>query len=159
MTWWEIVVGWPCPVAKSPPSQSLTLFLQKDGGQNQKGKSKKNLMGHKTGSLLIEGKKEEKKINQAMQRQSLTTSHQQTNVQLVSEQQLLWKKYLPVLLLSMTFYGMEYFLHGMEYPFGQLRSTVPAVSSSKLFPTSSLLAEVHREKDRWPWHCASTVQQ
>jgi len=68
-----------------------------------------------------------------MQRQSLITSHKQTNAQPVSEQWPLWKDYPPLLLLSMALYGMEYL-------FSQLRSTVPVVSPSSLLPTSSLLA-------------------
>jgi len=66
------------------------------------------------------------------QRQPLTTSHKQTDAQPVSKQQLLWKDYPLVLLLSMTSYGTE-------YPPGQLRSAVLAVTAPSLLPTPSLL--------------------
>ena len=47
-------------------------------------------MGQDEDSLISEGKKTQEK-HQVMQRQSLTTSHQQSDVQLVSEQWLHWK--------------------------------------------------------------------
>lgn len=54
-----------------------------------------------------------------------------------------------VLLMSMT-------SHGVEYPFGQLRSAVPAVSP--LVHPSLLAGGVLWETER-PWLCLSTAQQ
>lgn len=71
-----------------------------------------------------------------MHRQPLIISHQQTNAQLVSEHQLLWKDSSPaVLLLSMV-------LHDMEYILSKLGSAVLPVIPPKLLSTPSLLPGV-----------------
>lgn len=75
---------------------------------NWKSKKKKKL--HTEAKQLNKWRKK-KQGGKAMQRQSLTTSHQQTNAQSVPKQQLLCRDLptpTPGLLLSMTLCGMEY---------------------------------------------------
>lgn len=74
------MVGW-----SSPPNKHLLAYLfprppspasyQSNGGENQKTKSMKNLMGWDRGSLISGG------VAQVMQRQSLVTSCRQTDGQ------------------------------------------------------------------------------
>ena len=71
-----------------------------------------------------------------MQRKSLTTSHRQINAHTNSHLGNQIPTLLPLpqfLLLSMTLYGIE-------YPFGQVRSAVLAMSPPNLLPTSSILS-------------------
>lgn len=75
---------------------------------------------------------------QAMQGQPLTTSHKWSNALPVSEECPTWKdsSFLPppkFLLLCMMF-------SGTQYPFGQIRCAVQAVSPSNFLPISALLA-------------------
>jgi len=74
-----------------------------------------------------------------MQRQSLTTSHQQINAQEVSEQQLFWKDNTSVLLLSMMLYGME-------YTSGPFESAVLSVCNPSVLPTPAYLLWGQSEK-------------
>jgi len=48
---------------------------------------------------------------------------------------------------------------GMEYPFGQVGSTVLAVSPPSFFCTPSLLAGEGCEEQKSSWLCVSTAQQ
>ena len=49
--------------------------------------------------------------------------------------------------------------YGMEYPFGQFGSAVPAMSPPKILPTPSLLGEAEGMLERQPPCCVSTAQQ
>lgn len=77
-------------------------------------------MGQDKDSLI-----EEKKI--VIKKQSLTTSHKQTDV---SKQQLFYTDSLQLLLLGTMLYGMEYWL-------GQFGLAAPAVSPPSLLPQTT----------------------
>jgi len=49
--------------------------------------------------------------------------------------------------------------YGMEYPFGQLGSAVPAVSPPDFLCTPSLLVVGWGEEQKGPWLCLSAAQQ
>lgn len=108
-------------------------------------KSKKPNCTPRQNSLINEGKK--KQGGKAMQRQSLTTSHQQTNAQPVPKQQLLCRDLptpTPGLLLSMTLCGMEY----------------PLVHSGHLSPPHSLPASCPPSAySLWSQNKKQTAQQ
>lgn len=68
-----------------------------------------------------------------MQKQSLATSHQQTNVQLVSQERLTLKNSRPPLMLNMMLYGMMYL-------FAQFGSALLAMSPLNLLCAPRQLA-------------------
>lgn len=74
-----VVVGFPWPAAKHPPSCSLIPPpLQQYRREDRKRKSKKN-HGQDKGSLIMKERQERKK--EMMQRQSFLTSHEQADAQ------------------------------------------------------------------------------
>lgn len=99
-----------------------------------------------------QGKKTNQNL-QGRQRQSLTTSHQQTDVQQLSQHQLPWKDYPQFLLLCIKF-------HDMGYSSGQFGSAVyllcplPAPCSLQ---GCSMWGQ--SKKQRMLWCCASTAQR
>lgn len=93
-------------------------------GTTERGKAKKTfyifIKIYYKDSLTSERKRSGEKTNQNLQgrqRQSLTTSHQQTDVQQLSQHQLPWKDYPQFLLLCIKF-------HDMGYSSGQFGSAV-----------------------------------
>lgn len=78
----------------------------------------KKLVGQDKDCLLGEGRRAQ---GQVMPRQSLTTSHKQSDVQPLGSSHL--RKYLLVLLSQLSLLNMM--LHGSEYLFGQLAQQCP----------------------------------
>lgn len=113
-------------------------FHMKKRVENWKGKSEKNT-GRNKDSLLSKEGWGRKEVTQG---QPFTTSHEQSPSKGCSGK-------TPPLLSVMVY--------GMEYTFGHFGSAVMAVFPSSL--CSFLLPGGQREKERKPWHCASTVWQ
>jgi len=77
-----------------------------------------------------------------MQRQSLTTSHKQTDAQSLSNSCFGKPLLLPQFLL------LNMMLDGREYPFDQLESAVPALCPPNLFTTPPPTCWGERERGR-----------
>lgn len=107
----------------------------------QKEKTTQKLVGEDEDSLRCEENQNQTKP-QAMQRQSLTTSHQQTNALPISQQRIPWKNSpLPIFFLRMASYGMESL-------FGQFGSAVPLLSPPDLLLIPNLLPRGSKVRNR-----------
>lgn len=104
-------VAWYWPVAKPPPSHSLT-HARHIGQRIRRAK----LTVRDKDSLINKGKTKPKKT-QVMQKQSPITSQQQTDVRPVSEQQLLWKDYSSPIFIAdhnIAWYGISLWSVGVN---------------------------------------------
>lgn len=59
--------------------------------------------------------------------------------------------FLPLYILNMT-------SHGLEYPFGQMGSSVLAVAPPSLPFTPCPLPSMAEQKEGWPWLCINSAQ-
>lgn len=139
------------PASSSAPTQLLACSHPEKWGRELEGKKWENPVGWDKDSLVSEGEKEEKKKKQKnmMQRQSLTTTHQKTNVSLWAATALEKKTFL---FSCRAWCHMVWNISLVVW--GQLPWLCPFPSC----PAPAYLLKGQSGKQRWPWHCASTAQ-
>lgn len=147
MKWaWANVVGWPGPAAKHPPSHLITPPAT--WGRESEQQKWEKPVGRDWNGLISERKKS---LHQVMQKQSLTTSHQQTVAQPVSKQQAPLKDHNWVCCWACchTVWDNPWLL-GVSCP--------GSVTTQLLVHLSQLIARA-AEKQWRSWCCVITAQQ
>ena len=133
----------------SPHSGACSLLPPAaEQGREKEGQKWEKCVGQDKGSFIMEWKKK-KAANQTSDAKAIT-HHLPQHAQPVPEQQLLWNDYWP----PPKFLLLSEMLYGMEHPFGQFRSAVPAVSPPNRVSTPSL----HSRVAEWETESLDAVQ-